>query len=31
LQQSQDLTPRQVRQGVADIEALAVEIEKQED
>jgi hypothetical protein len=26
--QSQDLTPRQVRQGVVDIEALAVEVEK---
>lgn len=31
LQQSQDLTPRQVRQGVADIEALAVEVEKPEE
>jgi hypothetical protein len=30
LQQSQDLTPNQVRQGVADIEALAVEVEKPE-
>jgi hypothetical protein len=30
LQQSQDLTPRQVRQGVVDVEALAVEIEKPE-
>ncbi|MFZ1006101.1 MAG: hypothetical protein WAN65_04660, partial [Candidatus Sulfotelmatobacter sp.] len=30
LQQSQDLTPRQVRQGVTDIEALAVEVEKPE-
>jgi hypothetical protein len=31
LQQSQDLTPRQVRQGVADVEALAVEVEKPEE
>ena len=31
LQQSQDLTPRQVKQGVADIEALAVEVEKPEE
>ncbi len=31
LQQSQDLTPRQVRQGVADIEALADEVEKPEE
>ena len=31
LQQSQDLTPRQVRQGVVDIEALAVEAEKPEE
>ena len=30
LQQSQDLTPRQVGQSVADIEALAVEVEKSE-
>jgi hypothetical protein len=30
LQQSQDLTPRQVRQGIADVEALAVEVEKDE-
>jgi hypothetical protein len=31
LQQSQDLMPRQVRQGVADIEALAVEAGKPEE
>jgi hypothetical protein len=31
LQQSQDLSPNQVRQGVAGIEALAVEVEKPED
>jgi hypothetical protein len=31
LQQSQDLAPNQVRQGVADIEALAVEVEKPEE
>jgi hypothetical protein len=30
LQQSQDLSPNQVRQGVADIEALATEVEKPE-
>lgn len=30
LQQSQDLSPNQVRQGVVDIEALAVEAEKPE-
>ena len=27
----QDITPRQVRQGVADIEALAVEVERPEE
>jgi hypothetical protein len=31
LQQSQDLSPNQVRQGVADVEALAVEVEKPEE
>jgi len=31
LQQSQDLSPNQVRQGVADVEALAAEVEKPED
>ena len=31
LQQSQDLSPNQARQGVADVEALAVEIEKPEE
>ena len=31
LQQSQDLTPRQVMRAVADIEALAVEVEKPEE
>jgi hypothetical protein len=31
LQKSQDLSPNQVRQGVADVEALAVEVEKPED
>ncbi len=31
LQQSQDLSPNQVRQAVADIEALAVEVEKPEE
>jgi hypothetical protein len=31
LQQSQDLTPRQVMHGIADIEALAVEVEKPEE
>ena len=31
LQQSQDLAPNQVRQGVADVEALAVEVEKPEE
>jgi hypothetical protein len=31
LQQSMDLTPRQAMQGVADIEALAVEVEKPEE
>jgi hypothetical protein len=30
LQQSQDLSPNQVKQGVADVEALAVEAEKPE-
>jgi len=31
LQQSQDLSPNQVRQGVADIEALAAEVEQPEE
>lgn len=31
LQQSQDLSPNQVRQGVADVEGLAVEVEKPEE
>jgi hypothetical protein len=31
LQQSQDLSPNQVRQAVADVEALAVEVEKPEE
>jgi hypothetical protein len=31
LQQSQDLTPRQLTEGTADIEALAVEVEKPEE
>lgn len=31
LQQSQDLSPNQVKKGVADIEALAVEVEKPEE
>lgn len=31
LQQSQDLSPNQVRQGVADIAALAVQVEKPEE
>jgi len=31
LQQSQDLTPRQLKEGAADIEALAAEVEKPED
>jgi hypothetical protein len=31
LQQSQDLSPNEVRQGVADVEALAVEVEKPEE
>jgi hypothetical protein len=31
IQQSQDLSPNQVRQAVADVEALAVEVEKPEE
>lgn len=31
LQQSQELSPNQVRQGVADVEGLAVEVEKPEE
>lgn len=31
LQQSQDLSPNQVKQGVADVEALAIEVEKPEE